>query len=56
MRMHPYVQHDGPVSIARAFQPQDWRKSCAVAGLSERDYEIQSYSPARLCVSRRKHP
>ena len=24
MRLHPFVQNDGPVSIARAFIPQDW--------------------------------
>lgn len=54
MWLHPYVQHDGPVSIARAFQPQDWRKLCSEAGLSEREYEIRAYTPARLCVGRRR--
>lgn len=54
MRLHPFVQHDGPVSFARAFQAQDWRALCATAGLAEGDYQIASYKPARLCVSRRK--
>jgi SAM-dependent methyltransferase len=52
MRLHPFVEHDGPVSFARAFQPQDWRRLCAAAGLSENDHRIESYKPARLCVSR----
>jgi SAM-dependent methyltransferase len=54
MRLHPFVQHDGPVSIARAFRPEDWRGLCAAAGLREYDYRILKYKPARLCVSRIK--
>ncbi len=54
MRFHPFVQHDGPVSIARAFVPGDWRRMCAAAGLGERDVTIQGFKPARLCVGRRK--
>jgi SAM-dependent methyltransferase len=53
-RLHPFVQHDGPVSIARAFVPEDWRRMCAAAGLGNRDILIQSFVPARLCVARRK--
>jgi SAM-dependent methyltransferase len=53
-RLHPFVRHDGPVSFARAFQPQDWRKLCAAAGLADGEYEITSHTPARLCVSRSK--
>jgi len=52
--LHAFVQHDGPVSIARAFRPQDWRRICAEAGLKERDVIIRAYTPARLCVMRRK--
>jgi SAM-dependent methyltransferase len=54
LRLNPYVQHDGPVSIARAFQPDDWRNLCARAGLPESDVAIRAFQPARLCVSRRK--
>ncbi len=54
MRLHPFVQHDGPVSIARAFRPEDWRNLCAAAGLRESEYRLLSYKPARLCVSRTK--
>ena len=52
--LHPFVRHDGPVSIARAFVPEDWRRLCAEARLKPGEIEIQSYKPARLCVSRRK--
>jgi SAM-dependent methyltransferase len=54
MRLHPFVQHDGPVSIARAFDQQDWRRFCASAGLSATDFAVQAFTPARLCVSRNK--
>jgi len=53
-RLHRFVQHDGPVSIARAFVPEDWRRMCAAADLSEVDVQIKGYTPARLCVARRK--
>jgi SAM-dependent methyltransferase len=52
--LHPFVQHDGPVSIARAFIPSDWRRMCAAAGLEEPQITIESLLPARLCVARRK--
>jgi SAM-dependent methyltransferase len=52
--LHRFVQNDGPVSIARSFVTEDWRTTCAAAGLCESAVEIQSYKPARLCVSRRK--
>jgi SAM-dependent methyltransferase len=52
--LHPFVQHDGPVSIARAFSTQDWRRLCDAACLDPGVVSIQSYVPARLCVSRRK--
>jgi SAM-dependent methyltransferase len=52
-RFHPFVQYDAPVSVARSFVPGDWRKMCAAAGLAEGDVLIQSFRPARLCVSRR---
>jgi SAM-dependent methyltransferase len=56
-RLHPFVQHDGPVSIARAFVPEDWHRMCAAAGLDRDEYVIESFTPARLCVGRKKpHP
>ncbi len=53
-KLHPFVQYDAPVSIARSFVPEDWQRMCAAAGLREADVEIQSFKPARLCVARRK--
>ena len=57
-RLHPFVQHDGPVSIARSFIPEDWRRMCAAAGLNTsldlRVISIEPSWPARLCGSRRK--
>ena len=46
--LHPFVQHDGPVSIARAFVPRDWRRMCAAAGLpNERNRRLKdSHRPA----------
>jgi SAM-dependent methyltransferase len=52
--LHPFVQHDGPVSIRRAFVAEDWRRLCAAAGLGENDVVIESFTPARLCVARTK--
>ncbi len=52
--LHPFVQHDGPVSIARAFVADDWRRMCAAAGLEEETIAIRNFFPARLCVGRQK--
>ncbi len=54
MRLHPFVQYDGPVSIARAFVGEDWRGMCAAAGIPEGAFAIRAFKPARLCVARRK--
>ncbi|MGA2250006.1 methyltransferase domain-containing protein [Terracidiphilus sp.] len=51
--VHPGVQHDGPVSIQRAFVASEWRKLCEAAGLNAQDVTIAGWKPARLCVSRR---
>jgi SAM-dependent methyltransferase len=52
--LHPFVQHDGPVSIARAFVAEDWQRMCLAAGLGLEEVSICGYKPARLCVGRRK--
>ncbi len=52
--LHPFVQHDGPASIARAFTAEDWQRLCAAAGLGGNAISIQAFTPARLCVARRK--
>ena len=50
MRWHPFVRHDGPMSIARAFRPEDWSRLLALAGV--RQARIEPWFPFRLCVSR----
>lgn len=52
MGLHRFVQHDGPVSFARAFQAADWRRLCGESGIAESQYQILPYKPARLCVGR----
>jgi 2-polyprenyl-3-methyl-5-hydroxy-6-metoxy-1,4-benzoquinol methylase len=53
-RLHRFVQHDGPVSIARSFDEPDWRRMCEGAGLNKADFSIKAFAPARLCVAREK--
>jgi SAM-dependent methyltransferase len=54
MRLHRFVQHDGPVSIARSFALEDWKSLCAAAGFKNGDVSIRKCKPGRLCVSRSK--
>ena len=51
-RWHRFVQHDGPVSIARSFRREDWRRILDAAGLSRSEASIRWHVPFRLCVSR----
>jgi SAM-dependent methyltransferase len=50
MKWHPFVRHDGPLSIRRSFQPEDWRQLCRGAGIPLYNVDIRKYWPARLCV------
>jgi len=50
MLWHPFVIHDGPVSIRRAFRREDWTRLLAKAGV--REAKIEPWFPFRLCVSR----
>lgn len=54
MRWHPFVVHDGPVSIQRSFRPEDWRRYLTAAGLTKNEAQIYPAWPGRLCVSRVK--
>jgi SAM-dependent methyltransferase len=56
MRLHPFVQHDGPVSIQRSFVAADWERMCSAAGLEAKEVIIRGYTPGKLCVMRRKMP
>ncbi len=49
---HPFVKHDGPVSILRSFRHDDWRALCRAAAIPVDAYIIREYVPARLCVAR----
>lgn len=52
LRFHHFVQHDGPVSIARAFRVPDWSNILGAANVPEA--AVREYFPYRLCVSRIK--
>jgi SAM-dependent methyltransferase len=49
---HPFVRHDGPVSIRRSFVKEDWERMCGEAGLAEEAVQVVAHWPARLCVER----
>ncbi|HEX2136318.1 MAG TPA: methyltransferase domain-containing protein [Microvirga sp.] len=51
-RWHRFVQHDGPVSIARSFRPEDWRRFAEAAGLDPGELEIRWHVPFRLTAGR----
>jgi SAM-dependent methyltransferase len=51
---HRFVQHDGPISIARAFVPTEWQCYVASAGLEPASVEIERAMPFRLTVARVK--
>jgi SAM-dependent methyltransferase len=53
-RWHRFVRHDGPVSIARAFDRADWHHYLAAAGIAADAAEIGWRMPFRLCVARVK--
>jgi 2-polyprenyl-3-methyl-5-hydroxy-6-metoxy-1,4-benzoquinol methylase len=48
---HRFVQHDGPLSVARSFRRREWADLLAQAGLS-RAARVRWHMPFRLCVSR----
>ncbi len=47
---HPFVRHDGPVSIARSFRRDDWRRLIGRAGLTDEDIAIRWRFPFRYCL------
>jgi 2-polyprenyl-3-methyl-5-hydroxy-6-metoxy-1,4-benzoquinol methylase len=50
MRWHRFVRHDGPLSVARAFTPEDWQALLVAAGTGPAD--VRWHLPFRLCVGR----
>jgi trans-aconitate methyltransferase len=53
---HRFVQHDGPISIARAFSRADWVRLLAEVGLNPQTLPIRWWMPFRLCVERLETP
>lgn len=53
MRWHPFVRHDGPLSIARAFRRTDWERLIDAAGLGSAP-RIAWHFPFRYGVERTK--
>lgn len=51
-RWHPFVQHDGPISVARSFRKADWLRLLRKAGVNLAHVEIRWRFPFRLCVGR----
>jgi SAM-dependent methyltransferase len=52
-RWHRFVQHDGPLSVRRAFVRPDWERLLAEAEIEAA--AIDWRLPFRLCVGRLKH-
>ena len=53
-RFHPFVRHDGPISVARSFRRADWLRLLAAAEIDARQVGIEWRFPFRLCVGRIK--
>ncbi len=52
MRWHPIVRHDGTLSVARSYRPDEWPPILAEAGIS--GAEVTRVFPFRLCVAYRR--
>ncbi len=50
MRWHPIVRHDGQLSIARSYRPQEWPAILEEAGV--KGATVARKFPFRLCVSK----
>lgn len=53
MRWHPFVRHDGPLSIARSFRRNEWEGMLDAASLSGLA-RVRWRFPFRYCVERTK--
>jgi SAM-dependent methyltransferase len=53
---HRFVKHDGPVSIASAFETADWQKLLTEAGVGLDAVKLQWHFPFRLSVERVMKP
>lgn len=50
MRLNRMVVHDGPISVARAFTPEEWRDLLDQAGLRRPDVTAERFFPFRIGV------
>lgn len=48
---HRFVQHDGPISVARSFRRRDWNELLRAAAL-DGVAQVRWHVPFRFCVSR----
>lgn len=51
-RWHPFVRHDGAVSVARSFRRDDWEGLIARAGLDRATIALRWHMPFRWCLGR----
>jgi SAM-dependent methyltransferase len=51
---HPFVRHDGPVSVRRAFRQEDWERLLAMAEIPRQAVTVEHWRPGRLCLGRLK--
>ncbi len=49
-RWHPIVRHDGTLSIARSYRPDEWPPILVEAGITQA--KVRRVFPFRLCVER----
>ncbi|WP_454885197.1 methyltransferase domain-containing protein [Sphingomonas oryzagri] len=51
-RWHPFVRHDGALSVARSFRRSDWEALIARAGLNRATVSLRWHLPFRWCLGR----
>jgi trans-aconitate methyltransferase len=51
-RWHPFVRHDGAISVARSFRRADWERLIARAGLDRATISLRWHLPFRWCLGR----
>jgi hypothetical protein len=54
LRMHAFVRHDAPLSVARAFDRRDWVRLLQAADLAPPAATIRWRFPFRFAVGRIK--
>ena len=54
LRLDYMVQHDGAISVARAFTRADWMRALIAAGIPMEQTSIVWWFPFRYSIERRK--